>query len=73
MAEIVIGTTNVAKARQCELALASTGVATTRLTDLLEVVPPIAEAVPTGDRALSRDEPRSRSLTRIAGFSRPAA
>jgi len=43
MTEIVIGTTNAAKARQCELALADSGVATTRLTDLLEVVPAIAE------------------------------
>ena len=43
MAEVVIGTTNAAKARQCELALAGSGVATTRLTDLLEVVPAIAE------------------------------
>ncbi len=43
VAEVVIGTTNAAKARQCELALAGSGVATTRLTDLLEVVPAIAE------------------------------
>lgn len=42
MAEVVIGTTNAAKARQCELALVGTGVATTRLTDLLGV-PLIAE------------------------------
>lgn len=43
VAEVVIGTTNAAKARQCELALAGSGVQTTRLIDLLEVVPAIAE------------------------------
>ncbi len=43
MTEVVIGTTNTAKARQCELALAGSGVKTTRLSNLLEVVPAIAE------------------------------
>jgi inosine/xanthosine triphosphate pyrophosphatase family protein len=41
--EIVIGTTNAAKARQCELALAGTGISTRRITDVLDVVPDIQE------------------------------
>ena len=45
--EVVIGTTNAAKARQCELALAGTGIATTRVTELLEVIPAVSED--TGD------------------------
>jgi hypothetical protein len=42
-ADIVIGTTSPAKARQCEQALAGSGVVTTRLADLLEVVPKVPE------------------------------
>jgi len=43
IATIVIGTTNAAKARQCELVLAGSGVATMRLANVLKGVPEIAE------------------------------
>jgi inosine/xanthosine triphosphate pyrophosphatase family protein len=41
--EVVIGTTNAAKARQVELALEGTRFATRRLADLVDAVPEIAE------------------------------
>jgi hypothetical protein len=41
---IVLGTTNPAKARQCELALAGTGFQTTRLAALVDEVPEVREA-----------------------------
>jgi hypothetical protein len=43
MVEIVIGTTNAAKARQCEIALAGTAVRTCRITELVEAVPDVVE------------------------------
>jgi hypothetical protein len=41
---VVLGTRNPAKARQCELALVGTGIRTTRLTELVDEIPDVAEA-----------------------------